>query len=71
MTAIKHTLQREVFLPNEERLVSVVHVTKEGKKKKSCFLCASGKGDCILQQCVKFCCAELVNNFQAVYAPWW
>lgn len=41
MTAIKHTLQREVFLPIEERLISVVHVTKEGKKKKSCFLCVA------------------------------
>jgi len=45
MTAIKHTLQREVFLPSEERLISVVHVTKEGKKKKACFLCAAG---CVL-----------------------
>jgi len=42
MAAIKHTLQREVFLPSEERLISVVHVTKEGKKKKACFLCAAG-----------------------------
>lgn len=41
MTAIKHTLQREVFFPNEERLISVVHVTKEGKKKKASFLCAA------------------------------
>ena len=42
MTAIKHTLQREVFLPAEERLVGLVHVTKAGKKKKSSFLCAAG-----------------------------
>ena len=41
MTAIKHTLQREVFLP-KERLVAVVHVTKAGKKKKESFLCATG-----------------------------
>lgn len=41
MTAIKHTLQREVFLPSEERLIAVVHVTKEGKKKKASFLCAA------------------------------
>ena len=41
MTTIKHTLQRQVFLPSEERLVSVVHVTKVGKKKKSSFLCAA------------------------------
>lgn len=41
MTAIKHTLQREVFLPAEEKLVGLVHVTKAGKKKKSSFLCAA------------------------------
>ncbi|CAE1251875.1 EXOC1 [Acanthosepion pharaonis] len=41
MTAIKHTLQREVFLPAEERLVGLVHVTKAGKKKKNSFLCAA------------------------------
>jgi hypothetical protein len=44
MAAIKHTLQREVFLPCEERLIAVVHVTKPGKKKKASFLCAAGKG---------------------------
>ena len=43
MTTIKHTLQRQVFLPKEERLASVVHVTKAGKKKKASFLCASGE----------------------------
>ena len=43
MTAIKHTLQREVFLPSEERLVAVVHVTKPGRKKKASFLCAAGR----------------------------
>ena len=48
MTAIKHTLQREVFLPSEERLFSVVHVTKEGKKKKACFLCAAGHSRCFI-----------------------
>ncbi|ELT89930.1 hypothetical protein CAPTEDRAFT_229168 [Capitella teleta] len=41
MTAIKHMLQREVFLPSEERLVAVVHVTKPGKKKKESYLCAA------------------------------
>ena len=41
MAAIKHTLQREVFLPNGERLIAVVHVTKPGKKKKGNFLCAA------------------------------
>ncbi|CAH1777406.1 unnamed protein product, partial [Owenia fusiformis] len=41
MTAIKHTLQREVFLPCDERLIGVVHVNKAGKKKKASFLCAA------------------------------
>ncbi|XP_070552598.1 exocyst complex component 1-like isoform X2 [Ptychodera flava] len=41
MTAIRHTLQREVFLPSEERLIGVVHVTIAGKKKKNSFLCAA------------------------------
>ena len=42
MTALKHSLQREVFKPNEERLIAVVNVTKAGKKKKASFLCAAG-----------------------------
>ena len=41
MTAIKHTLQREVFLPCDERLLAVLHVTKSGKKKKASFVCAA------------------------------
>nr|XP_039251957.1 exocyst complex component 1-like isoform X3 [Styela clava] len=41
MTAIKHALQRDLFTPNDERLLGVVHVAKTGKKKKSSFLCAS------------------------------
>ncbi|XP_077983719.1 exocyst complex component 1-like isoform X2 [Glandiceps talaboti] len=41
MTAIRHTLQREVFLPSDERLIGVVHVTIAGKKKKNSFLCAA------------------------------
>ena len=46
MTAIKHTLQRDVFLPNDERLMGLVHVTQAGKKKKGSkmsFLCAARK----------------------------
>ncbi|XP_019646836.1 PREDICTED: exocyst complex component 1-like [Branchiostoma belcheri] len=41
MTAIRHTLQKDVFLPNDERLLGVVHVSKAGKKKKASFLCAA------------------------------
>lgn len=43
MTAIKHTLNRDVFLPNDERLIGFVHVTKVGRKKKTSFLCAACK----------------------------
>ena len=43
MTDIKHTLQRDLFTPNDERLLGVVLVGKPaGKKKKTAFLCASG-----------------------------
>lgn len=46
MTAIKHALQRDIFTPNDERLLGIVNVCKAGKKKKNCFLCATG--DCRL-----------------------
>uniref|UniRef100_A0AAY4DBE9 Exocyst complex component 1 n=1 Tax=Denticeps clupeoides TaxID=299321 RepID=A0AAY4DBE9_9TELE len=42
MTAIKHSLQRDIFTPNDERLLSIVNVCKAGKKKKNLcnvFLC--------------------------------
>lgn len=42
MTAIKHALQRDIFTPNDERLLSIVNVCKAGKKKRNCFLCATG-----------------------------
>lgn len=48
MTAIKHALQRDIFTPNDERLLSIVNVCKAGKKKKNCFLCATGKGHVLL-----------------------
>ncbi|XP_014665002.1 PREDICTED: exocyst complex component 1-like [Priapulus caudatus] len=41
MAAIRHSLQKSVFLPSDERLVGVVHVTKAAKKKKQSFLCAA------------------------------
>ncbi|XP_075895707.1 exocyst complex component 1 isoform X3 [Nelusetta ayraudi] len=41
MTAIKHALQRDIFTPNDERLLCIVNVCKAGKKKKNCFLCAT------------------------------
>jgi hypothetical protein len=39
MAAIRHTLQRVVFHPNDEQLLAVVHVSKLPKKKKTSFLC--------------------------------
>ncbi|XP_076043621.1 exocyst complex component Sec3 [Oratosquilla oratoria] len=41
MAAIRHSLQRDVFEPNEEHLIGVLYVTKPGKKKKTSFLCAT------------------------------
>ncbi|XP_030836967.1 exocyst complex component 1 isoform X2 [Strongylocentrotus purpuratus] len=52
MTAIRHTLQRDVFLPNDERLIGVVHVSKAGKKKKVSFLCATVTTDQPAQVCL-------------------
>ena len=46
MAALRHSLQRELFLPAEERLVGLVHVTSAGKKKKvPCFLCIAITSD--------------------------
>lgn len=39
MAAIRHTLQREVFTPSDEKLLSVCFVCKTYKKKKTSFLC--------------------------------
>lgn len=41
MAAIRHALQRDVFTARDERLLGVVHVTKNGKSKskKNNFLC--------------------------------
>ncbi|XP_048237004.1 exocyst complex component 1-like isoform X1 [Haliotis rufescens] len=40
MAAIKHTLNRDLFLPNDERLIGLIYVFKAPKKKKGSFLCA-------------------------------
>jgi hypothetical protein len=47
MAALRHSLQRELFSPGEERLVGLVHVTSVGKKKKAlpCFLCVAVTAD--------------------------
>lgn len=39
MTSIGRTLQQELFLPGEERLITCCHVSKYLKKKKTSFLC--------------------------------
>jgi len=41
MAAIRHTLQREVFSPHDERLHGVVHVSKFGRRRKVSLLCVS------------------------------
>ena len=41
--ATRSAIQKEIFSPLEERLVAIVNVTKPGRKKKSSFLCLSGK----------------------------
>lgn len=43
MAAIRHSLHKDVFQPNDERLIGVVCVAKASKKKKTSFLCAAGK----------------------------
>ena len=47
MAALKHSLQRELFLPADEKFVGLVHVTGVGKKKKAhpCFLCIAVNAD--------------------------
>ncbi|XP_064489589.1 exocyst complex component 1-like [Ornithodoros turicata] len=40
MAATRHSLQSELFRPNDERLVDFVSVVKATKKKKISFLCA-------------------------------
>lgn len=39
MAAIRHSLQKDVFQPLDERLLAVCHVSKLLKKKKISFLC--------------------------------
>lgn len=45
MAAIRHTLQREVFTPSDEKLLSVCYVSKAYKKKKMSFLCLTTTPD--------------------------
>lgn len=61
MTAIKHSLQRDLFRPSEERLSAVVNATKAGKKKKSSFLCAAGKFISVIL-CTRFNCSDSFDS---------
>ena len=50
--ATRSAIQKEIFSPMEERLVALVNVTKPGRKKKSSFLCLSGRASvsvCVLR----------------------
>ena len=38
-----HALQREIFLPANERLSAFMNVNKISKKKKQTLLCAAGR----------------------------
>ena len=53
MAAIRHALQRDVFTARDERLLGVVHVTKNGKQKskKNNFLCLAVTSEQPVQVC--------------------
>ena len=43
LTGMKSVMQKEIFEPNDERLLAVISVTKStGRKKKPSFLAISG-----------------------------
>jgi hypothetical protein len=42
MTAIRHSLQRDLFAHQDERLLSCINVGDPKKKKKTYFLCLCG-----------------------------
>lgn len=45
MPVIRHTLQREIFTPNDEKILTVCSVRKAYKKKKTSFLCLTSVND--------------------------
>lgn len=60
--ATRSAIQKEIFSPLEERLVAIVNVTKPGRKKKSSFLCLSGKIMCCRYQFCRFFSFTAVNR---------
>lgn len=65
MAALRHTLQRDVFSPSEDRLVGLVHVTSAGKKKKAspCFLCVAVTSDQSIGAAIYKVCTATSNNY--------
>ena len=61
--ATRSAIQKEIFSPMEERLVALVNVTKPGRKKKSSFLCLSGRPS------VSVCVLELRTRATPTHSP--
>ncbi|XP_041052214.1 exocyst complex component 1-like isoform X2 [Carcharodon carcharias] len=70
MIAIRNQLQKDVFTPQEERLLGLVFVWKPGKKRKNCILCAAVSTDRPYQaSLVKFKKADKGDVYKQV--AWW
>ncbi|XP_078067672.1 exocyst complex component 1-like [Mustelus asterias] len=70
MIAIRNQLQKDVFTPQEERLLGLVFVWKAGKKRKNCILCAAVSTDRPYQATlVKFKKADKGDAYKQV--AWW
>ena len=67
MAAIRHALQRDVFTARDERLLGVVHVTKNGKSKskKNNFLCLAVTSEQPVQ--VYICVVKKGNRNDELY----
>ncbi|GCB69749.1 hypothetical protein scyTo_0005534 [Scyliorhinus torazame] len=70
MIAIRNQLQKDVFTPQEERLLGLVFVWKAGKKRKNSILCAAVSTDRPYQtSLVKFKKADKGEVYKQV--AWW
>uniref|UniRef100_A0A4W3H2T0 Exocyst complex component 1-like n=1 Tax=Callorhinchus milii TaxID=7868 RepID=A0A4W3H2T0_CALMI len=70
MIAIRNQLQKDVFTPQEERLLGLLFVWKAGKKRKNCILCAAVSTDRPYQtSLVKFKKADKGSVYKQV--TWW
>ena len=43
LSALRSSLQEEVFDPSDEKLFAFTHVSRAGKKRKPSFLCIAGR----------------------------